>query len=352
MRAPPPPRAAESLRQQSTGFRRRAASAGYAHGQLLPSRSGYHVALLSSAPIALLDEVDDSEDSEDPPPSGAAGAVGAAWEGVPPWCEGSGAPPPSLARGLLAADSHGVRWMVGHLHAQDATQRRLEAARVHTLAAASHAAGAPPIVLAGDFNTLSPEDAGCYADGGVLAWLQTPAAPHHLPRKFMRAPTAAPGEEEEGGGGGPRLDFRPMLQLLAPLARGGVDALQDAVLHPSDAPIPCGERYTLPTDLDLESRDPDAPGLRIDYVLASPGLRGLYEPAGSRGGPACRVLHSLDDLSPPHLLAGDTVDPDSRAAAAAGLAYAQPDLLLRRLPVPRLSELSDHKPVLCEWVER
>lgn len=134
--------------------------------------------------------------------------------------------------------------------------------------------------------------------------------------------------------------------------------MEDAALHgnpvASAAAPACAARWTLPTSLDLEERDPAAPGLRIDFALASPGLRAAYEPAAA-GAPACRALRSFDELLPPHLLAGlasnRTQGGGGGAGQGGGLAYAQPDLLAR-LPLPAIATLSDHFPIICEWRKR
>ena len=54
--------------------------------------------------------------------SGGSAATSAApppWDAasLPAWCAPAEAPPP-FARGALIADSHGVRWVAAHLHAQ------------------------------------------------------------------------------------------------------------------------------------------------------------------------------------------------------------------------------------------
>ena len=302
----------------SHSFRRRAAAAGYAYSHLLHSDSGFHIALLSSAPLTPVYEV-----------------RGGAFQ-----------------RGAMAVDSHGVRWLLAHLHAHDPRPRRDEAAWLAHLGRAYTAAGVPT-VLAGDFNSLSPVDAGCHAALGVPAWLGGVGTPSYLRNKWR-----VKRGDEDGGGGAcvastNTIDYRPMAALLAPIPGGNsavssnnsgsglfigvgggcsvplLGPFYDAVVPSPLLPLPfssrreggnnsfiggggapasasissmCAAIGSIPTQFDVDPVGTREPPLRIDNVLVNSVMRARW------AGP-CRVLS--DD------------------GVAGGL--------------------SDHYPVECEW---
>jgi len=192
--------------RQTAAFRRRAATAGYPYAHLLQSPSGYHVALLSTAPLSIVLE-------------DAAGE--------------------NFQRGLLVGDAGGVRWVVSHLHAGSSETRLTEAGRVWSLMASYTAAGIPSVLM-GDFNSLSPRDATCHSSEGVLASFLRPSAPAHLLTKYACRETA-PGCKEQAlraaaqgaalpGDSAPPsltplsgwfLDYRPLQLLLTSVQEGG-----------------------------------------------------------------------------------------------------------------------------------
>jgi endonuclease/exonuclease/phosphatase family metal-dependent hydrolase len=181
------------LLQQTAGFRRRAAAAGYTHSHLLALPSGYHLALLSALPMTVVYE--DTEHFE---------------------------------RGVLVADIGGVRFVLVHLHAQDVSARRVEAQWVARLVRGYTAAGIPAIVF-GDFNTLSPHDAQCHAQQDVADRLEDPQVPQYLRGKYMCDATAEGGDPDcvshqptvqmngtvADAKGKLRIDYRPLQEILS-----------------------------------------------------------------------------------------------------------------------------------------
>ena len=116
-------------------FRRRAAAAGFPYAHMAFSPSGFHVAILSARAL-VVHEVDVT----------------------------------NFSRAALVVDAGGVRWVALHLHAQSAVQRRAEATHVAEIVSSYSKAGLPVVVL-GDFNSLSPRDAECHRTGFTVARL-------------------------------------------------------------------------------------------------------------------------------------------------------------------------------------
>ena len=118
------PREPRSARGQPS-MAARAAVAGLAHAFMLPQRDGWNIGIMATSPIEVL------------------------------WADDS---PMHFERGAIAAGVGGVVYIVVHLHAHDAGARVGEAQRIARNVTALTAAGRPVVVM-GDFNTLSPLDA-------------------------------------------------------------------------------------------------------------------------------------------------------------------------------------------------
>jgi endonuclease/exonuclease/phosphatase family metal-dependent hydrolase len=313
---------------QSAAFQRRAGAAGYPFSHVLVAPSGFHIALFSTLPLTVVFE----------------DAV-------------------HFQRGALAADAGGVRWVLAHLHAQDAGARLGEAARLSRLMAGYAAAGVPAVLM-GDFNSLSPLDAFCHATEGILASLLAQAAPPRLLAKYacgVGSGAGVAGCEEQARvfAGVPRtrgnasskdeplalwrLDYRPLAFLLQGGAGGG--ALTDlfaagqaegagalgsgstAALHPCPASYPTAAiaaRAGVPVD---GHDDNGAAPMRLDFALANGAFRSAF--------PAVRCtlagLHFRVDGTAEDAFSGRALAPGTPERAALR------DAVLA----------SDHLPLLC-----
>jgi hypothetical protein len=314
--------------QQTAGFRRRAASAGYPHAHLLVLPSGYHLALLSVRPMTVVYE--DTEHFE---------------------------------RGILAADVGGVRFVLVHLHAQNARLREVEAEWIGRLVekwgGGAEGAGAGvggaatwlPVVVLGDFNNLSPLDAGCHRAQRVADRLEAPGVPEYLRGKYMcgaaaedrDACLAQSADSGTDATGAMRIDYRPLTTLLRAaggltdltrLAGGGPARLDDDADSSSSSPLFCPTSYptaALGTGSDDAGNDNGHVPLRIDFAL----VNGAYLEAVARGVVVgqCRVggvaawPHGQEEGAG----GGGAAGPASGAAAVAH----------------HLLELSDHLPLVC-----
>jgi endonuclease/exonuclease/phosphatase family metal-dependent hydrolase len=279
---------------QTKEFRNRAAAAGYAYSRLLFTKY-YHLALLSTAPIYVIFE--------------DHGKL--------------------MQRGLLVADSHGVRWMISHFHAQSPSLRSVETKFVNSLVEkytfGDHAMrnkqtviddvipsdksirnGYPhvPLILAGDFNSLSSVDSSCHVLLRVAEYLQDASTPEFLRKKFLK--------EAGDQSGTKKIDYEPILNLLnGRVYAGGRGYLFDETFPNGVLPlmnqsgIGCRSGGTVPTKLFTDdSKESSMPPLRIDNVYSNEPFRTLYSPS------ACKIMQ--DD----------------------------PTLLLA----------SDHFPIFCEWL--
>jgi len=245
------------VKAQTAGFKRRAAAAGYAFSHMLHIQSGYHLAILSSrGPLVVV--LEDTEHFE---------------------------------RGLLVADVAGTRFLVAHLHAQDSHIRLQEARWIATLVARYTAAGIP-LVLLGDLNSLSPQDALCMADEGTLQELLKPNVPAYLKEKYLcsiPSPDTSDStpEKEDCKQQALRvgnstyesyaIDFRPLSVLLAnssldklPISNPGLVDL--ALLPPTVSS--CYSRFSFPTsalgqNADDAGNDNGHIPLRLDFALAN-----------------------------------------------------------------------------------
>jgi hypothetical protein len=271
------------VRAQAAGFRRRAAAAGYAHAHLLRVASGYHLALLSALPLVVV--LEDQEHFE---------------------------------RGLLVADAGGVRFMLAHLHAQDAVKRAAEAAWAARLAARYTAAGLR-VVLLGDANSLSPRDDACIRELGTVAKLTAPSAPAYLRGKFLRPSTAAAGGFEP--------DYRP----LEALAAGGLLADLSPPVAPASSAGNAGNA----------SNSSTAPAAFVAPAASAACLAACSFPTEALGlGDGGADGSAVDDA------AHAAVRVDVALANAAFL-EAHPGVRCRVLRDASLATLSDHLPLLC-----
>lgn len=79
----------------------------------------------------------------------------------------------AFERGMMVVETHGITFVIVHLHAHDSMKRVTEAAqvavRVHELTAAGHI-----VVVMGDMNTLSPLDADWHKKEGLVDFLMDP----------------------------------------------------------------------------------------------------------------------------------------------------------------------------------
>jgi hypothetical protein len=320
---------------QSAAFQRRAGAAGYPFSHVLVAPSGFHIALFSALPLTVV-----FEDSV------------------------------HFQRGVLAADAGGVRWVLAHLHAQDAGARLGEAARLSRLMAGYAAAGVPAVLL-GDLNSLSPLDAPCHATEGTLAALFAPASPPHLRGKyacgvgsgagvagceaqaavFAGVPKTAGNRSAAASGGatadGPlalwRLDYRPVAFLLQGGAGGGpltdlfsmgqaegagaLGSGSSAPLHPCPASYPTvaiAARAGVPVD---GHDDNGAAPMRLDFALANAAFRAAFPAVRcTLGGVHFRADGTAEDAFTGRVLSQGT--PERAALRDAVLA-------------------SDHLPLLC-----
>jgi hypothetical protein len=256
---------------------RRAAALGFPFAHLTYSPAGYSAALLSSAPITLAFE-----------------ESGARFERV-----------------LLAADSHGVRWVVAHLDGHNAYNRLREARWAAELGRRYSAVGLPVAWLL-DANGASPLDAACHALDGWPHWLRNASSSPRLVRQFGRA-------------GAAQLDYRAVGALLqrgrggTPLAAGANasarasadttagsfwDAAHPAGLHPRARPG--GDASTCARVGRNHGGGPAAgavfaaaphPPVRTTFVLVNDAFAARWappQPAGGAAGAAagCATLDS------------------------------------------------------------
>ena len=308
------------MRGTTAAFLKRAASIGYPFAHLLAIPSGYHIALLSTAPISVI-------------------------------MDGSGVRPSSshsdglFERGMLVADTHGVRWMIAHLNAHNPQPRRDEAAWIAHLGREFNAGGIPTVV-AGDFNTLSPLDAACHAASGIAEWLNNPSVQHYQRTKWRIAAGDDTHTTTVGGGGSPCVvDYRPLGALLAPTPAAAASNFSfyegrcsvpflgpffDCVVpegplstRDSSSGAACARIGSIPTAFDVDPVGLVEPPLRIDHVLANGAMQGAWRapsPPPPRAGASAAVVPAL---------AGAACTVQSFDADAAGI--------------------SDHFPVACEW---
>ena len=158
------PREPRSARGQPS-VAARAAVAGLAHAFLLPQRDGWNIGIMATSPIDVLWSDDD---------------------------------PAHFERGAIAGVVDGIVYIIVHLHAHSASARVGEAARIARNVTALTAGGWPVVVM-GDFNTLSPLDADWHAAEDFIGYLNDAHTPPHLRPKYMT----------NGA-----LDYRPMQTLL------------------------------------------------------------------------------------------------------------------------------------------
>ena len=235
----------------STALRAAAAKAGLPHGALLVTPAGYHVGILSRWNIEVLE-----------------------WNVA------------KFQRGMLVVRTGGVVYVVVHLHAHSAHDRRLEAQLVAAAIQRWSAAGTLPLAVLGDFNTLSPADADWHLQQDMLQWMLKPDVPDRMRSKHLVLDKSA-------------IDYVPMQTLLD----AGVADLCSLTHWPADtgnqanrsiAPEaahrgagPC--LYTEPTAYSLVAgiAPQDMPAFRLDYVLGSPAL-------SSATGLACAVVQTAE----------------------------------------------------------
>ena len=247
-------------------LKRRASRAGFPFAELLQAGGGFHIALLSVRPIRVL-HYEGSESSS------------------------------HFERGLLAAETGGVIYIVVHLHAHSVRARGGEAVRVAQLARDLEAEHQLPVAVLGDMNTLSPLDHDCLEALDIASFMTSPSVPSRLREKYLvqvRASTrrmakatlsGTSGHSVTGGarnGSTPWIvDYSPMASLLAPKDKGGWK-LNDVVAgsHPSQLkPHEDASPWetclgTVPTRVSIIEGVPpeDIPPYRLDYVLGSPRL--------------------------------------------------------------------------------
>lgn len=153
--------------------------------------------------------------------------------------------------GLLKARVAGIDFFVVHLSPWSADERRREAALIVARVQESLRTGQPTLVL-GDFNALSPADAGYYAKhSDVRDFLSRMDGPH--PSGFVCANTV-----------GGELDFSVLESF-------GAAGLVDLVARKTKS---ARERLSFPTPL-IEAASTDdylRRSMRLDYILASPDL--------------------------------------------------------------------------------
>ena len=266
---------------QTAGFRRRAAAAGYPYSHLATSASGYHVALLSALPVT-------------------------------PVLEAGGVRESSFSRAVLVADAGGVRWIVVHLHAGDSRVRLEEAHRLASLVRTYSSARLPVVVL-GDFNSLSSADASCHTEELVVPTLVSPSSPRRsdaLAQKyFCRSSEAGCASQAVAvGTDGFLVDYRPvdtirlasgkaspLTELLSPERTRGVDP------HPCPASYPtavvAANAGVLVDGHDDNSHVP----LRLDFAFANDAFLARFPSA------ACSLgqLHFFRNGSAADAFGGD-----------------------------------------------
>ena len=214
------------LKQQTAGFRRRAASAGYTYSHILLLPSGYHLALLSARPMTIVYE--DTEHFE---------------------------------RGILVADISGIRFMLIHLHAQSAVERVHETQWIATLIKKYNDANIP-LVIMGDFNTLSPFDALCHQALNIIDRLEGTTVPLYLRTKYLCHhdddencihQVVSSGTDKNGI---LQVDYRPMMNILNALYDNFIPI--DSTTTITDPIVPY---YTVPSPNYLH------PMYHLDFTL-------------------------------------------------------------------------------------
>jgi len=234
--------AASPSAPMSAAFRRRAASAGFPHAHLAVSPSGFNVAILSAHPITLV-----SVDVE------------------------------NFSRAALTIDSVGVRWIAVHLHAQDAGKRLVEASHIARRVEAYAKAGLPVVVL-GDFNTLSPNDSVCHKNGHVVKRIVEgggdAARGSALAAKFLCASTdpACAAQATHVGESARLLDYRPFQALLS----AGLQDLENSTEGHCPTTYPTAAiAATAGVVVDGHDDNGGLP-LRLDFALGNSVFHGLF----------------------------------------------------------------------------
>lgn len=221
--------------------------AGFAFSAMLAGGEGYNLAILARWPVHVLRA--DAENFE---------------------------------RGMLVGVVRGLAVVAVHLHAHDSSQRTLEAGVLATTVRELQEQGFP-VIVQGDFNTLSPLDVEGHNATGLLAWMQSPAVPRRILRKHTVAVEVARewlvAESARWPPNSPAynvcwtafnastplqgvvLDYRPMCVLLA---AGLVDAC-------SQGPE-CSRTEPTAHSLVDNVRAEDMPAFRLDYAMMSPAL--------------------------------------------------------------------------------
>jgi endonuclease/exonuclease/phosphatase family metal-dependent hydrolase len=236
------------------GLQRRAAKSGFAFAEILQTPSSYHLALLSTRPLRVLfSDVTNME------------------------------------RGMLAAESGGVVFVLVHLHAHSAERRRAEAVRVLAHVRDVERDMHLPVVVMGDMNTLSPLDAACHRRDGLLDFFASGEAA--LREKFLRTVRLPNGSDSLA------IDYRPMGVLLSgdpewdDIVAGSPPAAAPAAPFP--ALVDLLRRFadpdldaclgTEPTDVSMIEHVDRPPSFRLDFMLASPrALRALAAEPSAR----------------------------------------------------------------------
>lgn len=89
-----------------------------------------------------------------------------------------------MTRGFLVVRVRGVVYVVLHLHAQDSVLRDVEAKLVIRTLGQEVPAGTP-VVIMGDFNTLSHLDEDCYWAENLMDYLFDPRVNPRFQRKYL-----------------------------------------------------------------------------------------------------------------------------------------------------------------------
>ncbi|KNC48960.1 beta-hexosaminidase [Thecamonas trahens ATCC 50062] len=214
------------LNQWEASMGTRAAEMGFPFYHIMPIPSGYHLGIMATRPISVVAELRQ--------------------------------PGKPFQRGALHVRIEGIHYVVVHLHAHDAGARLAEVEALTTHLAATLADTAPLVVM-GDFNTLSPDDDdGCEYSSSLVSTILS----HNWTR--LRLKYLNPDHT---------VAYAPYNKL----AQFG---LRDLVVHHSAC------EYTEPTAFGIDQIPPAdttlAPQMRVDYVVA----RGLDSSA------ACTIVRT------------------------------------------------------------
>lgn len=279
-----------NFEHQTRAFRDRAAAAGFPFAHLTFSPAGYSLALLSSAPITLVFEESGTR----------------------------------FERALLAADSHGVRWVVAHLDGHNAYNRLREARWAAELGRRFSAVRGLPVAMLLDANGASPQDAACHAVDGWPHWLRNASSSPRLVKQFRRAGTA----QLDYGALGALLQQGRSAALAANATSRASSGADTTVGSFTDASHPCGLQPR------SRARNESTCGL---VGRTRGGLAAVAAGGGAPPHPPVRTTFVLVN------------DAFTRQLTTTGPATASASGACTTLDSPTIRAASSYAPLACAW---